>query len=184
GGRRTTADDGRAGWRIAGAGVSFLGAVSARMVRWGRRSRPSGPMTGRPLEVKMGMFDKIIGAVSGKGEPGGLGQMLGIKLDDQSSLSGLIKSVTGSEGSGGISALLQRFTQAGQGDAVKSWIGTGANQPVTPDAVSSAIGQDKIAAFAQRLGVSPEEASAALAQILPQAVDKMTPNGRIEGEIV
>ena len=129
----------------------------------------------------MSILDKVISAVTGKGgDIGGLTQMLGIKLDDQSSLSGLISSLMGGQGTGGLSGLVQQLSQGGLGDQVKSWVGTGTNQPVTPEALSGALGQDKVAAFAQRLGISPDQASSALAQVLPQAVDKMTPNGRIE----
>ena len=97
----------------------------------------------------MSILDKVISAVTGKGgDIGGLTQMLGIKLDDQSSLSGLISSLMGGQGTGGLAGLVQQLSQGGLGDQVKSWVGTGTNQPVTPEALSGALGQDKIAAFA------------------------------------
>jgi uncharacterized protein YidB (DUF937 family) len=132
------------------------------------------------MEEAMGLLENISAALSGKGDLNSLFQALNVNVEDKSSLSGFMTSVTGQQGSAGLNSLTQRFNQAGLAETMQSWVGTGKNQPVSPDAVSRALGADRIAAFAQRFGMSPEQASQALAKILPDAVDKMTPNGRIE----
>jgi uncharacterized protein YidB (DUF937 family) len=80
---------------------------------------------------------------------------------------------------GGIQGLLQAFQQHGMGETAQSWIGTGQNQQVSPDQVNQALGPDQVKQVAQEAGVSHEEASSGIASLLPQIVDKLTPNGQV-----
>jgi len=117
----------------------------------------------------MGLFDSLLGgenAQQSSNAPGG-GAILSV-------LSGLLAQ------NGGLQGLLSKFTQAGHGDAVSSWIGTGENQPISPDTLQRVIGPDQINAIATKLGVDPAQASALVAKFLPSAVDKLTPNGAID----
>ena len=82
---------------------------------------------------------------------------------------------------GGLSGLVSAFEQQGLGGIVASWIGTGQNQAISGDQLQAVLGSDKVSAIAQQLGFSPEDASAHLAQLLPQVVDKLTPNGQLPG---
>jgi uncharacterized protein YidB (DUF937 family) len=81
---------------------------------------------------------------------------------------------------GGLQGLLNKFTQAGHGDTVSSWVSSGENQPISPNAVQHAIGADQVSAIATKLGVDPAQASELLAKFLPHAVDKMTPDGSVD----
>jgi uncharacterized protein YidB (DUF937 family) len=81
---------------------------------------------------------------------------------------------------GGLQGLLNKFTQAGHGDTVASWISTGENQPISPDAVHHVIGPDQINAIATKLGVDPTQASELVAKFLPHVVDNLTPNGAVD----
>jgi uncharacterized protein YidB (DUF937 family) len=80
---------------------------------------------------------------------------------------------------GGLGGLLEQFQKNGFGDAAKSWIGTGANDAVTPDQISKAIDPSIIDALAQRFGLPKELISQVLSQILPKTVDQLTPEGRL-----
>jgi uncharacterized protein YidB (DUF937 family) len=80
---------------------------------------------------------------------------------------------------GGLGGLLDRFQQSGHGDVIKSWIGTGQNQPVQPRQLGTALGPDIIKVLAQKSGLSEDELTKQLSQILPGVVDKLTPIGRI-----
>lgn len=86
-------------------------------------------------------------------------------------------------GSGGGLAEIVGSLQSGQsgdlGDVVSSWLGSGDNLAVAPDKLESALGSDKISAFADQAGVSGSDASALLAGILPQIVDKLSPDGQL-----
>jgi uncharacterized protein YidB (DUF937 family) len=81
---------------------------------------------------------------------------------------------------GGLGGLVEKLGSGGLADAVASWVGTGANQPVTGDALKSAVGTAAIAQIAERLGVPKEQATSLLAQYLPIVIDKLTPRGRVE----
>jgi uncharacterized protein YidB (DUF937 family) len=86
---------------------------------------------------------------------------------------------------GGLSDLVQKFQTAGHGDVVNSWVGPGANAPIQPSQVGSALGQQTISDLARRSGLSEQELLAQLAQALPTIVNKLTPNGRLptQGEV-
>jgi uncharacterized protein YidB (DUF937 family) len=92
--------------------------------------------------------------------------------------------LSGSDG-GGLSGLVKQFAAKGLGHIVSSWIGTGENLPISPEQLQSVLGSEQVQAIAARLGISPQAASAGLAQVLPQVVDKMTPNGEVpQGDLL
>jgi uncharacterized protein YidB (DUF937 family) len=69
--------------------------------------------------------------------------------------------------------------QGGQGDVAKSWVGPGQNQPISPSQLGSSLGPALITALAAKSGLSEQELTAQLSQLLPGVVDKLTPNGRL-----
>ncbi len=80
---------------------------------------------------------------------------------------------------GGVGGLVGAFEKNGLGGVASSWVGTGANQPVTPQQVQAGVGSDAISSMASKLGVSPDVASGVMAQLLPHVVDHMTPGGQV-----
>ena len=80
---------------------------------------------------------------------------------------------------GGLGGLLKQFQQSGFGDAVNSWINTGPNKTVAPGQISDALGPEVIDALSQRTGLPKDQIVQILSQILPTAVDKLTPDGRM-----
>ncbi len=80
---------------------------------------------------------------------------------------------------GGVDGLVQAFHTNGLGGVVSSWTGTGANQPISAEQIQQVLGSEKVQAFAQKLGVSPQAASSTLAQLLPTVIDKLSPNGAV-----
>jgi uncharacterized protein YidB (DUF937 family) len=82
--------------------------------------------------------------------------------------------------SGGLQGLLQTFQQKGLGDIFSSWISTGQNQTVSPSQVKHALGGEQIQQLAEKAGLSVGEVSQAVSKMLPEIVNKLTPNGNIE----
>jgi len=80
---------------------------------------------------------------------------------------------------GGVSGLVAKFHQNGLGDVVNSWVGNGENQQIAANHIEQVLGPDKVAAIAGKLGMSPDEAKAKLATMLPQIVNKLTPAGKV-----
>ncbi len=79
----------------------------------------------------------------------------------------------------GLGGLLSKLEQGGLGNQVNSWIGTGQNQPVSPTQMGSALGPNIIKTLAQKSGLSEEELTNQLSQVLPNIIDKLTPKGRL-----
>ena len=98
-------------------------------------------------------------------------------------LGGLLGGASaGSVLSGGLSDLIERFKQNGQGQAADSWVKPGPNQQLAPDQLEQAIGPDVLNTLSQQTGLSREELLSRLTRELPAAVDKFTPDGRLPTE--
>lgn len=78
--------------------------------------------------------------------------------------------------------LLDRFRNSGAGAKVDSWVRTGPNQPIETEEVESAIDDETLASLSEQTGLSREELIARITQALPEAVDKMTPNGELPSD--
>jgi uncharacterized protein YidB (DUF937 family) len=107
----------------------------------------------------MGLFDGLLGGVVGAG-------MVSV-------VNGLL------EQHGGLQGLVNQFQQNGLGDTVNSWVGTGPNQSISPDQVHQALGPDLLQQLSAKSGLSVQDLAQKLSQILPQAVDTMTPGGQV-----
>jgi uncharacterized protein YidB (DUF937 family) len=105
---------------------------------------------------------------------GGLGDLF------KGGLGGLLAGgAAGSVLSGGLSDLLKQFQQNGHGEAVDSWVGTGPNKAIQPKDLANAIGSDKINVLLAQTGMSRDDLLRALSEYLPQAIDRLTPQGRL-----
>lgn len=102
-----------------------------------------------------------------------------IKDDLMSSVMGLLG------GSGGLNGLVSQFASKGLGDVIGSWVGTGNNLPVSGDQLKSALGDDTIKNIASKLGMDSGALTSQLSNLLPNVVDKLTPEGKVpEGDIL
>jgi len=98
-------------------------------------------------------------------------------------LGGLLGGAsTGSVLSGGLGDLVDRFKQAGQGEAAESWIRKGPNQPISTQELERALGADVVATLSEKTGLSCDELLLRLTRTLPEAVDNLTPDGRVPTE--
>ena len=94
-------------------------------------------------------------------------------------LAGELLNMLGGGQGGGLASLVQKFEGSGLGSIAQSWVSRGANLPVTPDQVTSVLGNPQIAQLAARFGIAPEHVAAQLSQLLPHVVDTLTPNGSL-----
>jgi uncharacterized protein YidB (DUF937 family) len=94
----------------------------------------------------------------------------------------LLRAATDLVGSGaGLGGLVGLLRDKGLGDVADSWVGTGENKPVSSSQIADALGPDQVAQVAEQAGVSREEASSGLAEVLPKLVNELTPDGSIPG---
>ena len=134
-----------------------------------------------------GLGDLLKGAGGGSG--GGLGDLLGGILGggsqggSSSGLGGnpmlkmLLPLVASLLMNGGLQKILGRLQQNGKGATGQSWVSTGENEPVDAADIKAALDPGELERIAQQLGVSEDEAADAVAQVLPDVVDKATPAG-------
>lgn len=110
-----------------------------------------------------------------------LESLAGSVLGSSATSSGVARSLLdmiGSGQGGGLPALVQSFQQNGLGKIVESWIGTGENLPISPGQIQQALGP-KVRELAQQHGMSADDVSQAISQLLPKLVDQVTPNGQL-----
>lgn len=80
---------------------------------------------------------------------------------------------------GGVGGVVDMLQRAGYGQEAASWVGTGANQPIPAEAMQQALGSEQLGTLASRLGIAPGDAAGAMASMLPQVIDGLTPQGQI-----
>lgn len=88
----------------------------------------------------------------------------------------------GGIGGGGLGGVVEQLRQAGLSSQVDSWIGNGQNQPVSPHQLNNAFGEQQVNSWAEQSGMQPQDFLSQLSQHLPNAVNGMTPNGRLPDE--
>jgi uncharacterized protein YidB (DUF937 family) len=94
--------------------------------------------------------------------------------------AGMVSVVTSViEKHGGLQGVVSEFEKNGLGATVKSWVATGPNKAISPDEVHRALGPDLLQQLSAKSGLSVQDLTQKLAQVLPQAVDKLTPDGTI-----
>ncbi|WP_373316434.1 YidB family protein [Streptomyces xanthophaeus] len=153
-----------------------------------RVSQPGTPSSARPGPSSKGMtmagndlgslLGGLLGGSSGGGQGGGgniLGSLLGALLGGG--------GAGGAQAAGGannpLGGLMDMLTKSGLADQAQSWVGTGENKPVSADQIKEALPADTLQKVAEDAGVSPEKAADEIAQALPTAVDKLTPDGQV-----
>ena len=122
-------------------------------------------------EVNMGLLDQIVKGLAGKFLGGGAGT--------QNPLLDIALGLINNPQAGGLTGLLETFKGKGLGDAVSSWISTGQNQPVSGEQIQHVLGKEQIQQIAEKIGIPKGEVSSGLASILPEIIDKLTPNGTL-----
>ena len=110
------------------------------------------------------------GRVAPAGGGGGLGGLLGGLLGG---------AAAGGVLNGGLRNLVQDLQNNGQGETVRSWVGHGDNQPISPNELGNALGAEDIDAVSQQTGMPREQVLSELSQHLPEFVNQLTPDGRL-----
>src|ERR1051326_3713875 len=110
----------------------------------------------------MGILDSLENSPELKGMLGQLGAAV---------IPVVLGEVLGNDGQGGLSAIVAKLEQAGLGEQVKSWIGTGQNLPISAQQLQQVLGSDVVKQLAGRFGIPVDQLSTVLAQVLPTAVD-------------
>jgi uncharacterized protein YidB (DUF937 family) len=129
----------------------------------------------------------LMGGKGGSGGSGGLDDMLGGLLGGRGgggggTMGALMPVLAGLLASGGLSKIMGGLKANGLSAQADSWVGTGANEPVSGKDIEQAAGREEIQKVAQQLGISESQAADAVAQALPEVVDKVSPEGKLPPE--
>lgn len=117
----------------------------------------------------MSLLDGVLGGVVNKvlggaeGESGSLMQVATNLLQEQ----------------GGLSGLVEKFNQGGLAQQAASWVSKGENLPISAEQIQQVLGNDTVTSLAAKVGISPDQINAGLAQVLPGLIDRLTPDGQI-----
>ena len=132
-----------------------------------RLSAPGGSIA-KPLMLALGALLASGVLFGGKGQAAGSASAQ--PTTDTSDPGGML---------GGLGGLVNKLQQGGLGDVVNSWVGSEQNQQVSPNQLGSALGPNIIKTLSQMTGVSEDELTKQLSQVLPGVVNGLTPNGRL-----
>ena len=131
----------------------------------------------------MGLLDSIIGSVLGgtNTNSSGIGNVLSGLLGGGQGAGAGAGGMGGGMGgmAGGLGGLVSQFENAGLGQIAQSWIGNGANHPVSPQQLGTVFGQSQVQDMANQAGMEPGDFLSQLSQHLPNFVNQMTPNGQM-----
>lgn len=114
----------------------------------------------------MGLLDSAMSALGGASGNGGNKAMLDAVMQLLSN-------------QGGLAGLVQAFQDKGLGELIASWIGSGRNLPISPEQLKNVLGGSQLGQIAGQLGMNESQAAGGLADLLPQVIDKLTPDGQM-----
>jgi uncharacterized protein YidB (DUF937 family) len=117
----------------------------------------------------MGLFDSLAKEVLSKFSSG----------SGQNPLLESFLNLISNPKTGGLGGLAETFKGKGLGDIVSSWISTGKNLSISKEQILNVLGHDQVQKMADNAGIPKEEATGGLASLLPEIIDKLTPNGKL-----
>jgi uncharacterized protein YidB (DUF937 family) len=135
----------------------------------------------------MGLLDGLIGNVLGSMLSGNQGQdalgsvsnRVGGGSQGQSGNLLLQLALSMLQQNGGLEGILGKFRESGLSHQADSWVSTGENMSISPDQLQNVFGASTISELASRLGVSEQQAGSEMAQVLPEVINRLTPEGQV-----
>lgn len=122
----------------------------------------------------MGILDTVLGVIKGQ-----TGNAAGPTTGSNGGLLDVVISMISDPQAGGLNGLIEKISQGGLAEQVTSWVGTGKNLPVNAEQIQSALGSPLIQDLAAKLGINTADVAGSLASMLPQIIDKLTPDGQV-----
>jgi len=117
----------------------------------------------------MGLLDSLLSGMTGQGGSG--------QVQESNPLLQIAMQLLTSRG--GLAGLVQQFQQAGLGNQMGSWVSTGQNLPISPEQLLQAFGQGQMQQMAASSGMDVGQRSGGLSYLLPQLIDRLTPQGQM-----
>ena len=160
----------------------LLGGLAGQAMG-GRAQQQSAPAGGGSMNsILVALMPVVLGMLANRGQggapnPSAFGQRTGGGLTDI--LGQVLGGSAGGGAAGGLGGLLEQLQRTGYGEQANSWVSRGPNQPIPPDGMARIFGRDGLAQISQQAGISEEDASRGLSELLPEVVDRVTPEGDV-----
>jgi len=132
--------------------------------------------------ILVALMPVVLGMLANRGRQGGAPSPAAYEQGTGGGLSDMLGQVLGGAaggGAGGLGGLLEQLQRSGFGEQANSWVSRGANKPIPPDAMTQIFGRDGLEQISRQAGISEEDASRGLSQLLPEVVDRVTPDGDV-----
>lgn len=161
-----------------GGGMSPMTMAILALLAWKGIKHFTGNQTGSaPQPAPAPAPGQVNAGMPGGSMGGGLSDLM------KGGLGGLLAGgAAGSILSGGLGDLLNQFQQKGLGDQANSWVSNGPNKAVAPGDLANALGADQIDHLSAQSGLSRDELLSGLSRYLPDAINHLTPDGRLPNE--
>jgi uncharacterized protein YidB (DUF937 family) len=135
-------------------------------------------------QVLIALMPVVLGMLANRGSRGGSPTQMNYAPGSGGGIADVLGQVLGGGAggggaAGGLGGLLEQLQRTGFAEQADSWVGRGANKPISPDAMTQIFGRDGLEQISRQAGISEEEASQGLSQLLPEVVDRMTPEGEV-----
>lgn len=127
----------------------------------------------------MSILMSLLAQRGGTAGSGGLGDLLGGLTGGASGGNAGTNPGVGGGLGGGLGGLLEQFTRAGHGDVANSWVGSGPNRQIAPHQLEDVLGRGTVDSLSQQTGMGRDDILSELSHMLPNAVDQLTPHGRV-----
>jgi uncharacterized protein YidB (DUF937 family) len=164
----------------------LLGGLAGQATGGRAQQRPTQMGSGGAgmSQVLIALMPVVLGMLANRRSQGASPTQMNYAPGGGGGLADVLGQVLGGAGggrgaAGGLGGLLGQLQQAGFGEQADSWVSRGANKPISPDAMTQIFGRDGLEQISKQAGVSPDEASRGLSQLLPEVVDHMTPDGDV-----
>lgn len=167
----------------------ILGSVFSNAMRGRARSGPFGGNQGSAIGAGGGLGD-LLGGITGRGAPGagmpnlgGRGGLGGLGGNSGMLVAMLLPfAMQWVQRNGGVGAVLERFRQKGFGAQADSWVSSGPNAQLKAEEIDEVVGGEEMSRLARQLGVPEREVALGFADILPEMVDQLSPEGQVPAE--
>ena len=122
----------------------------------------------------MGLLDSVVGMLGAAH-----GGQQGAGAGNAALINAVVGMLASGSQQGGLGGLVQGFEKAGLGNVISSWISSGQNLPISADQLSNVLGgSGALSHLAEQTGLSHGDLAGQLSQLLPEVIDKLTPQGQ------
>jgi uncharacterized protein YidB (DUF937 family) len=129
----------------------------------------------------MGILDTVLGVIKSQAANSAAAGAAAPGNGDSNLLESVIGMLSDPQ-SGGLSGLVEKIAAGGLADQVASWVGTGKNLPVTAEQIQEVLGSSFVKGLAEKMGINTADVAGSLSSMLPQIIDKLTPDGEVPGD--